>query len=125
MIGLLSFGHTFIDILKIDIEGGEFDALATFLAAHAEDEVFPVGQLQLEIHAPDCHENFEYFARWRATVEAAILRPFWTEPNLVYVNIVRGVRPELAEVGIILFLFRSPRVIVLNEIPPILCSTRL
>jgi len=51
-------GHTFIDILKIDIEGGEFDSLATFLAAHAEDKVFPVGQLQLEIHARDGHENF-------------------------------------------------------------------
>ena len=98
-------GHTFIDILKIDIEGGEFDALATFLAAHAEDEVFPVGQLQLEIHARDGHENFEYFARWWATLEAAGLRPFWTEPNLVYVNIVRGVRPELAEVGFIHFVF--------------------
>jgi hypothetical protein len=116
LIGLLS-GHTFIDILKIDIEGGEFDALATFLAAHAEDAVFPVGQLQLEIHARDGHENFEYFARWWATLEAAGLRPFWTELNLVYVNIVRGVRPELAEVSSSI-CFRSPRGIVLNEIRP-------
>jgi hypothetical protein len=71
LIGLLS-GHAFIDILKIDIEGGEFDALTTFLPAgpaHAEDDVFPVGQLQLEIHAHDGHENFEYFARWWATLE--------------------------------------------------------
>jgi hypothetical protein len=90
-------GHTFIDILKIDIEGGEFDALTTFLSAHAEGDVLPVGQLQLEIHARDGHENFEYFSRWWATLEAAGLRPFWTEPNLVYINIVRGVRPELAE----------------------------
>ena len=75
MIGLLSFGHTSSTSSKLT-SGGEFDALATFLAAHAEDEVFPVGQLQLEIHAPDCHENFEYFARWWATLEAAGLRPF-------------------------------------------------
>ncbi|KAH9015611.1 hypothetical protein EDB84DRAFT_1525867 [Lactarius hengduanensis] len=26
-------GHTFIDILKIDIEGGEFDALTAFLSS--------------------------------------------------------------------------------------------
>ena len=47
---------------KIDIEGGKFDALAAFLSAHAEDDVLPVGQLQLEIHACDGRENFEYFA---------------------------------------------------------------
>lgn len=90
-------GHTFIDILKIDIEGGEFDALATFLSARAEGDVLPIGQLQLEIHAREGHENFVYFSRWWTKLEAAGLRPFWTEPNLVYVNIVRGVRPELAE----------------------------
>ncbi|KAH9171950.1 methyltransferase domain-containing protein [Lactarius sanguifluus] len=60
-------GHTFIDTLKTDIEGGEFDALTTFLSAHAATgaDVLPVGQLQLEIHAREGHENFEYFARWR------------------------------------------------------------
>ncbi|KAH8994782.1 methyltransferase domain-containing protein [Lactarius deliciosus] len=96
-------GHTFIDILKIDIEGGEFDALTAFLSARAaaEGDVLPVGQLQLEIHAREGHENFEYFARWWAALEAAGLRPFWTEPNLVYINLVRGVRPELAEYSFI------------------------
>ncbi|KAN0138453.1 hypothetical protein V8E53_003916 [Lactarius tabidus] len=79
-------GHTFIDILKVDIE---------------ERDVLPVGQLQLEIHARDGCENFEYLARWWAALEAAGLRPFWTEPNLVYVNLVRGVRPELSEYSFI------------------------
>ncbi|KAH9025478.1 methyltransferase domain-containing protein [Lactarius hengduanensis] len=93
-------GHTFI---KIDIEGGEFDALTAFLSAHAaaEGDVLPVGQLQLEIHAREAHKNFEHFARWWAALEAAGLRPFWTEPNLVYINLVRGVRPELAEYSFI------------------------
>ncbi|KAH9176380.1 hypothetical protein EDB89DRAFT_2091859 [Lactarius sanguifluus] len=98
----ISPDHTFIDIFKIDIEGGEFDALTTFLSAHAaaaEGDVLPVGQLQLEIHSRGGHENFEYFARWWPSLEAAGLRPFWTEPNLVYINLVRGVRPELAEVS--------------------------
>ena len=98
-------GHKFIDILKIDIEGGEFDAVTAFLSAHAESDVLPVGQLQLEIHARDGRENFEYFSRWWATLEAAGLRPFWTEPNLVYINIVRGARPELAEVRLSLLVF--------------------
>ncbi|KAN0138455.1 hypothetical protein V8E53_003918 [Lactarius tabidus] len=57
-------GHTFIDILKVDIEGGEFDVLTTLLTANAERDVLPVGQLQFEIHARDGRENFEYFARW-------------------------------------------------------------
>ncbi len=92
-----SLGHTFIDILKIDIEGGEFDALTPFIAAHAEG-ILPVGQLQLEIHARDGHERFDYFVKWWASLEEAGLRPFWTEPNMVYINIVRGALPELAEV---------------------------
>ncbi|KAH9002034.1 methyltransferase domain-containing protein, partial [Lactarius hatsudake] len=97
-------GHTFIDMLKIDIEGGELDGLTTFLSAHttsaAEGDVLPVGQLQLEVHGREVHENFEYFARWWASLEAAGLRPFF-EPNLVYINLVRGVRPELAEYSFI------------------------
>ena len=75
--------------------------------------MLPVGQLQLEIHARNGRENFEYFARWWATLEAAGLRPFWTEPNLVYVNIVRGVRPELAEVRSFR-LFKNPRLFMFN-----------
>ncbi|KAH9061813.1 hypothetical protein EDB83DRAFT_2386220 [Lactarius deliciosus] len=89
-------GHTFIDILKIDIDG----RLTTFLSAHAaaEGDVLPVGQLQLEIHAREGHENFEYFARWcgaaggggpQAVLDGA--EPGVHQP-------VRGVRPELAEV---------------------------
>jgi hypothetical protein len=92
-------GHTFIDVLKIDIEGGEFDALASFVAAHAEG-VFPVGQMQLEVHAREGHERFDYFVKWWASLEAVGLRPFWTEANVVYINIVRGAAPELAEVGL-------------------------
>jgi len=93
-------GHTFIDILKIDIEGGEFDALTSFVAAYAEGAL-PVGQLQLEIHAREGHERFDYFIKWWASLEAAGLRPFWTEANVVYINIVRGAAPELAEYSFI------------------------
>ena len=95
----------FIDIFKTNIEGEEFDMHMAFLGAHTEGDVFPVGQLQLEIHACDGCENYEYFDHWCATLEAADLWPFWTELNLVYINVVRSVRPELAEVG---HFVRSP-----------------
>jgi hypothetical protein len=85
-------------VLKVDIEGGEFDALTAFIDAHAERGPLPIGQLQLEIHARDGRERFDYFNHWWMTLEAAGLRPFWMEPNLVYVNIVRGALPELSEV---------------------------
>ena len=102
-----NIGHTFIDFLKFDIEGGEFDALKAFLDQHARDDGLglPIGQLQIEIHAREGRERFDYFARWWESLEAAGLRPFWTEPNIVYLNIVRGVPPELAEVCVCLSPF--------------------
>ncbi|KAH9021536.1 methyltransferase domain-containing protein [Lactarius hengduanensis] len=72
-------GHAFIDVLKIDVEGAEFDTLTAFLATHKPLSPFssttlPIGQLQIELHAP-----------------------FWTESNLVYVNYNAGGKPRLAE----------------------------
>jgi hypothetical protein len=90
-------GHTFIDILKVDIEGGEFEALASFVASHAGEDL-PIGQLQVEIHAWKGRERFAYFVKWWESLEAAGLRPFWAEPNLVYLNLYPGARPTLAEV---------------------------
>ncbi|KAH8983432.1 hypothetical protein EDB92DRAFT_1890480 [Lactarius akahatsu] len=67
---------------RLDIE---LDALTAFLSARApEGNARPVGQLQLEIHAREGRENFKYLARWWT----AGLRPFWMEPNLVYINIL-------------------------------------
>jgi methyltransferase FkbM-like protein len=96
-------GHTFIDVLKIDIEGAEFDTLTSFLAANRPRDPFaatklPVGQLQLELHAWDDYANFAFFHDWWTALERAGLRPFWTEPNLVYVNYAKGAKPQLAEV---------------------------
>ncbi|KAI9432329.1 hypothetical protein H4582DRAFT_1821199, partial [Lactarius indigo] len=55
----------------------------------------------LEIHTCEGRGNFEYFAHWWTALEGAGLRPFWTEPNLVYINIVHGARPELADYSFI------------------------
>jgi hypothetical protein len=108
--------HTFIDILKIDIEGGEFEALEALIDAYPSASSsswfsdksqqgragggLPFGQLQLEVHVRDnmAWTYFPKFLLWWEKLEKAGLRPFWTEPNLVYVNLVRGVRPDLAEV---------------------------
>ncbi|KAI0075649.1 hypothetical protein K474DRAFT_1676216 [Panus rudis PR-1116 ss-1] len=104
-------GHKFIDILKIDIEGAEFDSLEKFIddivkrqsvvhgARGPEEVVLPIGQLQIEIHArpgSGGHENFANFKIWWEKLESVGLRPFWTEPNLVYINLVHA-RPDLSE----------------------------
>ncbi|KAF5339969.1 hypothetical protein D9611_012433 [Ephemerocybe angulata] len=78
-------GHTHIDLLKIDIEGWEFDTLTTLIKPYATSGLpLPFGQLQLEIHIWD--KTFAQYLTWWETLEAAGLRPFWTEPNLVYQN---------------------------------------
>lgn len=94
-------GHDFIDVLKVDIEGNEFDSLSTFIDSF-HGEPLPFGQLQLEVHVyqEGSWGNFRKFLNWWEKLEAAGLRPFFSEPNLVYVNLVRGVRPDLVEVRV-------------------------
>ncbi|EGO25988.1 hypothetical protein SERLADRAFT_388764 [Serpula lacrymans var. lacrymans S7.9] len=95
-------GHDFIDILKVDIEGGEFESLDTFIDSF-DGEPLPFGQLQLEVHAfrSETVTDFAKFLKWWEKLERAGLRPFFSEPNLVYVNLVRGVRPDLIEYSFI------------------------
>ncbi|KAG1901981.1 methyltransferase domain-containing protein [Suillus fuscotomentosus] len=95
-------GHDFIDILKVDIEGNEFDSLSTFIDSF-HGEPLPFGQLQLEVHVypGSAWNDFPKFLGWWEKLEAAGLRPFFSEPNLVYVNLVRGVRPDLVEYSFI------------------------
>lgn len=89
-------GHTHIDILKIDIEGWEFETLTTLVKSYMEaGKPLPFGQLQLEIHI--WHKKFSEFLTWWETLEASGLRPFWTEPNLVYQNYNKQGTSDLAE----------------------------
>jgi len=93
-------GHTFIDILKVDIEGSEFDTLSAIITEYQRlNKPLPFGQMQIEIHA--WAHTFVNFSKWWALLEAAGLRPFWTEPNLVYLNNFRGNAPTLAEYSFI------------------------
>jgi hypothetical protein len=46
-------GHSWVDVLKIDVEGWEFSTLGNLLEAFRDSEgevKLPFGQLQLEIH---------------------------------------------------------------------------
>lgn len=92
-------GHTFVDILKIDIEGSEFDLLNSLLNAHfasGNNAPLPFGQLQIEIHLWNNNLNFNQFLAFWERLENAGLRPFWTEPNLIWVNALGG-KPGLSE----------------------------
>jgi len=75
---LIIIGHTHIDILKIDIEGWEFETITTLVTPYiASGNPLPFGQLQLEIHI--WQKTFEDYLTWWETLEKAGLRPFWTE----------------------------------------------
>jgi len=93
-------GHEFIDILKVDVETAEFDALTAFLNAYAHGEL-PIGQMQLEIHAVHERGNFDFFVKWWETLEAAGLRPFNLEPNLIHVTNPGCRKPEVVEYSFI------------------------
>ncbi len=74
-------GHSHIDILKIDVEGWEFETLTALIGPYLHaDKPLPFGQLQLEIHI--WGKQFAEFLTWWETLEAAGLRPFWTEVRL-------------------------------------------
>ncbi|KAJ7175784.1 methyltransferase domain-containing protein [Mycena filopes] len=89
-------GHTHIDILKVDIERWEFETLSALVKPYlASGKPLPFGQLQLEIHL--WHFSFAEFLHWWESLEDAGLRPFWTEPNLVYQNYNRDGTTDLAE----------------------------
>jgi hypothetical protein len=93
-------GHKHIDILKIDIEGWEFDTLTTLVKSYlSAGQPLPFGQLQLEIHL--WNKSFSDFLQWWELLESAGLRPFMTEPNLVYQNYNKKSSSELAEYSFI------------------------
>ncbi|KAL4073770.1 methyltransferase domain-containing protein [Scleroderma yunnanense] len=95
-------GHDFIDVLKIDIEANEFESLGAFVDSFA-GQPLPFGQLQIEIHMYSDHpwNNFSKVLKWWEKLEAAGLRPFFSESNLVYTNLIRGAQPGLIEYSFI------------------------
>jgi len=97
---MLQNGHTHIDILKIDLEGWEFDALTAFLLPSSDftsqkPRVPHVSQMLLELHL--WGRDFPNLLEWWSVLERAGLRAVAREPNLVYQNYNRMQGAELAE----------------------------
>jgi len=93
---MLENGHSHIDILNIDLEGWEFQTLRAMIGfANGTRTPLPFGQLLLEIHA--WNQRFEDFLHWFEQLEIAGLRPFMSEPNLIYQNYNRQSGPELVD----------------------------
>ncbi|KAF4629621.1 hypothetical protein G7Y89_g8519 [Cudoniella acicularis] len=81
-------GHDYIDILKIDIEYAEFNALSS-LNAHTQvsPQDFPIGQMLIEMHLLKSQGiTYPIFLNWWESMEYRGLRPAWTEPNLLAVS---------------------------------------
>lgn len=95
--------HTYIDILKIDIEGSEYDALDTMmdvfepLHTASGQGVMPIGQVMIELHLGDGINlnngnaggdvGFDRFRKWWERLEKMGMRPAWMEINLFAVTL--------------------------------------
>ena len=76
------------DILKMDIEFAEFEAMDGLSRDFPAAEGFelPIGQLMVEIHFFEGMDSKGYLEWWER-LEARGLRPTWTEPNLLAVTL--------------------------------------
>jgi len=85
--------HTYIDILKIDIEGSEYTAFDSFMDSFkaAGATTLPIGQVMIELHLMDDQNvNFERFTKWWERLEGFGMRPTWLEINLLAVTLGKG-----------------------------------
>ena len=83
--------HTYIDILKIDVEGSEYDAFDSFMDSCDATGVMPIGQVMIELHLfDDMHVDFARFTKWWERLEAFGMRPTWLEINLLAVTLGEG-----------------------------------
>jgi hypothetical protein len=83
-------GHSWVDIVKMDIEGAEFPVLGQVMDEF-EEEGLPFGQLQLEIHAGKFRDLYHFWER----LEFAGLRPFMNEIN--HNPCLTGGKPNVCE----------------------------
>ncbi|KAJ7081833.1 methyltransferase domain-containing protein [Mycena belliarum] len=93
---MASFGHDFVDILKIDLEGAEFSTLVSIIA-DSREKPLPFGQLLLEVHIGWSEDmtTVDHFAKWFERLERAGLRPYYFEVSMTDVNTLR-VEPAVA-----------------------------
>ncbi|KAJ7357984.1 hypothetical protein DFH08DRAFT_1075303 [Mycena albidolilacea] len=87
-----NFGHDWVDILKIDLEGSEFATLVSIIA-DSQGKPLPFGQLLLEVHIGWSEDmtTVDHFSQWFARLERAGLRPYYFEVSMMDVNTLRVV----------------------------------
>lgn len=100
-------GHKYVDIVKMDIEGAEFDALTALVNSLRAQDVgevtLPFGQLLIEIHFMptngDLHipKNIESWMDWFGALEDLGLRPVNNEDN--WIGDVGYGKPRFMEVS--------------------------
>jgi hypothetical protein len=73
-------GHDWIDILKVDIEGSEFETFDAIMDDFGD--VLPFSQLQMELHVREDMISFPDFLKWWERLESKGVYPWWTELNL-------------------------------------------
>lgn len=109
-------GHTYIDIMKMDIEGAEFDALSSLVdhtkelarkhgQAQQQQAVLPIGQLLLEVHFMKPPRGFSIpsdlttWLEWWSSLEELGLRAVSNEDN--WIGNVRFGKPRFMEYTLI------------------------
>ncbi|KAF8939589.1 methyltransferase domain-containing protein [Dissophora ornata] len=73
-------GHDWIDILKVDIEGSEYQTFDAIMDDFGD--VLPFSQLQMELHVREDMVSFTDFLHWWERLESKGIYPWWTELNL-------------------------------------------
>jgi len=73
-------GHDYVDILKMDIEGAEFDALDVLMETYNGSNL-PFGQIMIEFHLWAAPQNIRDLVAWWERLERFGLRPVAQESN--------------------------------------------
>lgn len=98
-------GHDHIDILKMDIEGFEFESMKSVVEAFFrptnDNSELPIAQYLVEIHLdPGRINTADEFMAWWSMLEGAGFRPVWTEPNVLVSTIpLHDAKPRYSEVS--------------------------